>query len=470
MHNSKHIYNLVVSKKMGDFSLNISLEDLVSINYLVGESGSGKSLFLDCLYREKNEDGSFILIKDSVNMIDFWGNLDGVLNPEGLIQNYLEMVNSGRLILDILDPMMLLKEVDLRALKTVIDQEIKSLLLGMSIDDSLEVSNSYKIYNLLFWIIFKIKNSNCSVILIDEPEVHLHPSVSKYLPEILELLAKNYHKQFIIATHSPFVVSSVAKLTYKQTAIKQSVYFFKNGQLIDKYNQHSKNANRGYWGQKLIPLASSLLGAGFADFFVPQSTLVEGNAPILILCEGEGSDQDAKVYNQIFKDHNPTCLFVSCKGSSQLYSSFNLINQIKPGLSGNFDIYMIRDRDADFPTHASILEWEKDNPNAKVLDLRAIECYLFNSQVALKLNKEHGQPTSKSALDYLDKVQLDVHKEVINGVKTSLYKEKLAEAFNKATHYYLDNTLNISKHYEYLAKFITPDLKIYQLLEKDIFD
>lgn len=55
--------------------------------------------------------------------------------------------------------------------------------------------------------LFTNSNSNNSVVLMDEPENHLHPSLQRdFLSNIVRIFDTI---QFIIATHSPFIVSSV---------------------------------------------------------------------------------------------------------------------------------------------------------------------------------------------------------------------------------------------------------------------
>jgi predicted ATPase len=62
------------------------------------------------------------------------------------------------------------------------------------------------------WQIFMygVGTSNCTV-LIDEPENHLHPSMQREFLPALRSAFPGY--QFIVATHSPFIVSSAADAT-----------------------------------------------------------------------------------------------------------------------------------------------------------------------------------------------------------------------------------------------------------------
>lgn len=61
----------------------------------------------------------------------------------------------------------------------------------------------------LLWMINEIitHESIWWMILIDEPELHLHPQYQKHLWQILELLSQHHNSQIIIATHSPLFIN-----------------------------------------------------------------------------------------------------------------------------------------------------------------------------------------------------------------------------------------------------------------------
>jgi predicted ATPase len=54
-----------------------------------------------------------------------------------------------------------------------------------------------------------IIESNCVwwIVLIDEPELHLHPQYQRHLWHILEILSQQTNSQIILATHSPFFIN-----------------------------------------------------------------------------------------------------------------------------------------------------------------------------------------------------------------------------------------------------------------------
>ncbi len=448
-----------------DFCLNTTLKNLGDINYFAGESNSGKSLVLDTIFDSKKNIG---MIKDSPNLAQFW---------DEELEDWSSLVNNNIVILDVLDYRQASTEAiysqvidELNIVITEFGQYEESMInQGKNADPKGAATSSKKIYNLIFWIVYLYLNNKVEHFVIDEPECHLHPYITKTIPLLLEYLSNRYAIQFFVATHSPFILSAVARITYEETSIKQTVYFLKDGELIDKYGVVSDSASSGYWGQKLIPVANSILGSGIEDLFIDQAVEPDLDASTLILCEGEHSDQDALIYNTIFHDLYPSCLFVSCKGSSQLYRSFQLLNQVKPGLSANFRIFMIRDRDAEFVDKDAIDRWEKDHPNAKILTKRAMECYLFNSETARALNAKYNQLNDAKKLHDLDMLQASIAQEVRDGQKTSDYKETLAIAMNRATNFILDTKIGPDHHYIALAQLIKPEFETYKILFEDIF-
>ncbi len=458
-------HKLDINKQKEDFNLNTQLRNLGEINYFAGESNSGKSLLLYSIYKDYPNVGS---IKDSPFMSEFW---------DESILNYEDLVGNNNVVLDVLDYRQAsssksysdtIAEVDI-----IIAEfgQYEESIINKGKDNSPTGSSTSikKIYNLIFWIVFLYLDAQVTEFIIDEPECHLHPHITKTIPLLLEYLVNRYELQFFVATHSPFILSAVARITYEETQIKQTVYFLKNGRLIDKYNKDSKNASEGYWGQKLIPVANSVLGSGLEDLYIEQAAMFTSDSPILVLCEGQSGDEDANIYNLIFDNLRPYCLFASCRGSSQLYRSFQLLNQIKPGLSANLQIFMLRDRDGDFTNIEAIQKWESENPGAKILTKRAIECYLFSTEVARLLNEKYHQTSDNAKLAGLDRLQNRIVREVENGIISSNYKEDLYIQFNKATGYILESKIQENQHYKLLASFITPNTRTYKELFHDIF-
>ncbi len=59
------------------------------------------------------------------------------------------------------------------------------------------------------------------LILVDEPELHLHPGLQKRLGKLFRILSRRFDVQFIVATQSPFAISNLT--------VDDSVYILKTG-------------------------------------------------------------------------------------------------------------------------------------------------------------------------------------------------------------------------------------------------
>lgn len=75
----------------------------------------------------------------------------------------------------------------------------------------------HNLVNLIHFLVANLNNSSKKIILIDEPENHLHPTRQKQLPIIFddiskELLELKINIQFLISTHSPFIINSALEL------------------------------------------------------------------------------------------------------------------------------------------------------------------------------------------------------------------------------------------------------------------
>ena len=61
---------------------------------------------------------------------------------------------------------------------------------------------------MILHLLHEIENTPADIILIEEPENHLHPKLIKKLMKRIKEISKKQGKQFFITTHSPFVIDS----------------------------------------------------------------------------------------------------------------------------------------------------------------------------------------------------------------------------------------------------------------------
>ncbi len=126
---------------------------------------------------------------------------------------------------------------------------------------------------------------NYDLILVDEPELHLHPALQKKLTDIFRL----FDCQFIIATQSPFVISNLTA--------DDSVYILKDGE------------DTAYKKSSFVKALVSLeLGGEPGDVGAPDNfVLVEEESMRILL---------RKINDRFYPEK--TIQFISCSGINQV--------------------------------------------------------------------------------------------------------------------------------------------------------
>lgn len=209
-----------------------------------------------------------------------------------------------------------------------------------------------------------------SVIIVDEPELHLHPTLTFKLIETLKTIG-DHTNQFIFLTHSADLIS-----TYYSTG---DVYF------IDAIQT---GANQGH---KLSDLSHShnevvqLIGQNLGLFAVGKK---------LVFVEGENSSIDRLTYHTIIQTIIPEAKVIPV-GSVLNINTLNTIEeQIRNSIFG-IDIYMIRDRDG--LDDKQIQELEK-NGRVRCLKRRHIENYFLDSEILFKVAEKLYLTTANPSL------------------------------------------------------------------------
>ena len=91
-----------------------------------------------------------------------------------------------------------------------------------------------------YLLLFKPK-----VLLIDEPDIHLHPDVQEKLPKVLDEVAKEQNLKILLTTHSPFIVRGLPN--------DSNVFWMEDGAIEDSNRQEVELAlGWGAFGKKII--------------------------------------------------------------------------------------------------------------------------------------------------------------------------------------------------------------------------
>ncbi len=187
-------------------------------------------------------------------------------------------------------------------------QTLEAYFKEVEINEDLFILNVYADYKTrsikrigegfkrLFVILYYIFNPNYNIILIDEPEIHLHPSIIK---KFLLILEKNrFGNQIFFTTHHPtFVQAKYLPHIWRITR--------NNNNSTSVYGFYRKDVDLNRFVQEINDENSSML---FAD----KVLLVEGVSDAIFMRE-----MINRFYN---KDKDIKVVYTSGKGSVDLYA------------------------------------------------------------------------------------------------------------------------------------------------------
>jgi predicted ATP-dependent endonuclease of OLD family len=201
------------------------------------------------------------------------------------------------------------------------------------------------------------KDIKDSVIIVDEPELHLHPTLTFKLIEALKSVG-DHSNQFIFLTHSADLIS-----TYYSTG---NVFFIDSEQ--SGANQAHRLSDLNHSHKELVDLIGENLGL----FAVGKK---------LVFVEGEDSSIDRLVYHGLAQKYLPEAKVIPVGSVENLITLNAFEQQIRNSIFG-IDLYMIRDKDGLSATQ--IIALEQGN-KIKCLRKRHIENYFLDSEVLFKV-------------------------------------------------------------------------------------
>lgn len=215
-----------------------------------------------------------------------------------------------------------------------------------------------------------------SVIIVDEPELHLHPTLTFKLVETLKQIG-DHTNQFIFLTHSADLIS-----TYYSSG---DVYF------IDTSPSGGNQAHKLSELDHTHSTITQLIGNNLGLFAVGKK---------LIFIEGERSSIDRLTYHSIAKECLPDAKIIPVGSVTNILTLNSLEGQIRQSIFG-IDIFMIRDRDG--LSASQINEIEK-NGRIKCLKKRHIENYFLDPEILLATAEllyliDDGAPLTATKID-----------------------------------------------------------------------
>ncbi len=297
----------------------IHLRDFSEFHILVGPNNAGKTNILDAIhiFFDKNVEAERFFDKDAnikITLSDkgkkhIFTLKDGELSNHSQIdtQNYFVRIN------DEVDYFSVAKNLKFFKMSfpeeyRKFSQSLEKYFTGVEINEELflynvqadKKSRSVKRmgegFKRLFVILFYVFHPNYKIILIDEPEIHLHPSIIKKFLRVLE--EGRFGNQVLFTTHHPsFVQAKYLPHIWRITRNKN------NSTAL--YGFAGKNLDLNRFVQEINDDNSGML-------FASKALLVEGVSDAIFMRE---------MINRFYKkETNIKVVYTSGKGSVGLYA------------------------------------------------------------------------------------------------------------------------------------------------------
>jgi energy-coupling factor transporter ATP-binding protein EcfA2 len=262
--------------------------------------------------------------------------------------------------MDFPDPMDQFKHAfsQLLAPKVLLDaepkvQQLEYGLNGQRFPISSLSSGEREVVNIVFDFI--LRSPSDSIVVFDEPELHLHPELSYKLLQTLKSAGTN--NQFVLCTHSPDIITA---------SLDSSVVF------ISPPKNNSDNQAIRVTEDDSTHRALKLLG---------QSIGIISLGKKIVLIEGTNSSLDKQVYGSILRDRFPNLVLVPGGGKGILKSFDTVQREVLEKTIWGVEFFMLCDRDA-VPLFKSSEEMKKlTGERVEVLRRYHLENYFLDENV-----------------------------------------------------------------------------------------
>ena len=309
-------------------------------------------------------------------------------------------------------------------------------------------------FDLILDLVVKNEYYKDTVFCVDEPETHIQTSLQASLLRELFLLVPD-QSQLWIATHSFGMLKEARKLK-EQFSDKIVFLNFDGYDFDDTVTIEPSECDTVLW-KKFLEIALD----DYSTYVVPET---------IVFCEGttkgrKRKDFDARCYETIFGLTHPNTMFFSRGSCSEIEGKTDVINFIRY-LSPSSNIINIIDRDDRSEQEIADLTLE----GVKVLARRHLECYLLDDEVLEKWCKSVGQADKVVEMLQIKENAMnnsiqrgnpeDDVKSAANDICTQGKKLLGVTACGNTGEMIMRDTL---------ARLITPDMTIFQTLEREIF-
>ena len=309
-------------------------------------------------------------------------------------------------------------------------------------------------FDLLLDFVIKNQYYKDTVFCIDEPESHIHTSLqAKLLLELFKLVPSN--SQLWIATHSFGMMKEAKRLSEEQPGAVVFLNF--DGYDFDEPAIITPTECDSVLWNKMLEITLD----DYAPFLSPKT---------LVFCEGttkgrKRKDFDARCYTTIFGKMHPEAMFYSLGNCEDVEKAEQIVD-FASRLSPQAKIIRLVDRDDRSPEEVR----ELTEAGVKVLSRRHIESYILDDEILKQWCVSVGKQDKELTLLNIksDKIADSVGRGNAPDDVKSASNDICTEAKRLLSLTSCGNNGEMIMR-DTLAKLFTPDMTVYQELERDIF-
>ena len=247
-----------------------------------------------------------------------------------------------------------------------------------------------------------------SVLLIDEPELHLNPGLVQGLPQFYEkYIGRELENQIWLVTHSDRFLREALD------TIGMRVYHMQHGNAARTGNQMREVTSRSNVEALIIDLTGDLAA------YKPDGKIV--------LLEGADSRFDEKMVSRLFVDTAKRVNFVSAGNKKNVLEVQKTIEKMMESGQVRADVYSIVDPDDELWSRKPLrrgrrMEWDRYH----------IENYLLNAEFiklaidSLDINGSNGRTE-----DSIERLLEDVAEELIESLAMAQLRNRVWRGFRK---------------------------------------
>lgn len=211
-------------------------------------------------------------------------------------------------------------------------------------------------------------NVTNAVVVIDEPELHLHPELGRLLIRAMQRVKTN--NQIWLATHNAEIIDEAGR--------DRVIYIASDAETKTSRVIHGSDEAAAIKHLKDL--------FGYSGYM--------GIAKNMVFLEGQDSSSDRKVFSSLFPQQGGKLKFIPAKSSDSMTRLNAAILAILESNLGWMQFYLIRDRDY-LPPEAVMKYKENSSGRIHVLERHEIENYLLDEQLIAEVQMDiFGKPTT----------------------------------------------------------------------------